>query len=103
LQNGQPLPSWLSIDPQTGLIFGEVPPGSPPLDIRVQAIDTDGTSRILDMELALPSQGQPLSLRLELSPPSSQGGFSHQLATHSIELENQPPNIIQALNTHKPA
>jgi len=40
--NGQPLPSWLSFDPQTGKFSGSPPSDAKPLQVRVIAHDSDG-------------------------------------------------------------
>ncbi len=51
--DGTPLPSGLTFDPKTGALLGEVSKDIKVLKISIKAIDSDGTSRILNIEIDL--------------------------------------------------
>ncbi|MFC4260927.1 DUF4347 domain-containing protein [Marinobacter lacisalsi] len=54
LAGGQSLPSWIQVDPSTGSVTIDNPPaGQSKVDIRVQAIGSDGQVRILELKLDL--------------------------------------------------
>lgn len=102
LQNGRPLPDWLSIDPQTGQVSGEIPAGTGAVNLRIQAVDQDGTVRMLEIQLTLPKPPQtPLSLQMEFAPDTGNSGFSSQLA-EAFEKQNNPAEkIISALQMNR--
>ncbi len=54
LGDGNPLPDWIKVDPNTGQVtIGRPPAGTDEVTVRVKAIASDGTVRMLDIELDL--------------------------------------------------
>ncbi len=54
LGDGNPLPNWIKVDPNTGQVtIGNPPAGTDEVTVRVKAIASDGTVRMLDIELNL--------------------------------------------------
>ena len=51
--DGTPLPTGLFFDPKTGSISGAIPEGLEKLNISIKAINTDGTTRVLNLKLDL--------------------------------------------------
>ena len=51
--NGTALPSWLSFDPNTGNISGTAPQNLEKIEITIKAINTDGTTRVLNLTIDL--------------------------------------------------
>ena len=43
--DGSPLPSWVTFDPQTGQILASPPPGVEGIELKITALDADGSSR----------------------------------------------------------
>jgi hypothetical protein len=70
LQNGDPLPNWLMIDPNTGVLSGSAPAGaSSPLAVNVVARDAAGLTASLQFSIipvAAPSSGGVANVHFEV-------------------------------------
>ncbi|MDD2895879.1 MAG: DUF4347 domain-containing protein [Aliarcobacter sp.] len=51
--DGTPLPAGLSFDPKTGSISGSIPENLEKLEISIKSVNTDGTTKILNLKLDL--------------------------------------------------
>lgn len=80
LANGRPLPAWLSFDPTTGTLSGQVPPGvSSDLLIDVQARDADGNEVKTQLKLDIQSTKDQRS-EMWLIPDAATADRPSQLA-----------------------
>ncbi|SMR77746.1 VCBS repeat-containing protein [Marinobacterium sediminicola] len=60
LGNGEALPEWITLDPATGSVkLIEPPAGEQEVVIRITAIGSDGTVRVLELKLDLPQLFNP--------------------------------------------
>jgi VCBS repeat-containing protein len=78
LADGRPLPAWLRLDPQTGVLEGTPPPGTQgALELRLIARDQQGRS--VDVVFRLEIEAGPARPQAAAEPQPGRAGFSAQL------------------------
>ena len=55
LSDGTDLPSWVEVDPNTGDVFMDPPEGQEKISLKINAIGSDGVTRVLEVEIDLES------------------------------------------------
>ena len=98
LANGQPLPNWLSVDPDSGLLSGVPPVGHERLQLKVQAQLRDGQvlSGYVEIE---PDTGSITELEQLSSAEAAVGAarFSDQLAQAAQRFDSDLARLRGAL------
>lgn len=82
--DGTPLPTGLFFDPKTGSISGAIPEGLEKLNISIKAINTDGTTRVLNLKLDLKDLQNKNQASSEIQ---SFIGLKEQIAFENQKLE----------------
>jgi VCBS repeat-containing protein len=78
LADGRPLPAWLRLDPQTGVLEGTPPPGTQgALELRLTARDQQGRS--VDVVFRLEIEAGPARPSAAAEPQPGRAGLSAQL------------------------
>ena len=97
LANGDPLPEWLRVDSQSGLVTGAPPIGSESLELRIEVQLNDDTVVVRYVQIDL-SNGEISELRRvsESNVPGTQI-FSSQLQNAGTEFDRAVQDLITAL------
>ena len=102
LEDGKNLPSWLTIDPTTGIITGTPPDGIEEIRLHVVATIHGTDSKALDVTIEFDADEKPAPMAAEGEEPSLPSGpatgalpLSSQL--DAIELPPSGREVAQAL------
>ena len=68
LEDGSELPSWIRVDPATGQTIVQFPESVYSVDVKVIAIDTDNTTREINVTLDKNSVSRDTALKRDLEP-----------------------------------
>uniref|UniRef100_UPI001CA5289B putative Ig domain-containing protein n=1 Tax=Marinomonas lutimaris TaxID=2846746 RepID=UPI001CA5289B len=100
LADGSTLPSWVQVDPVTGEVSMTPPPGQGKIALKINAVDTNGNTRVLEVNLDLdqlptPDQGEP-------SEPTSANGVTfmsldEQLNQAAGQLDDYGRDLMKLL------
>ena len=98
LGNGDNLPSWIQVNPDSGAVtVGDPPSEQNEVVVRVQAVAGDGTVRVLSLKLDLDDLLERLKAT-DSDEPVTQGGFqslSDQLAAQVAERDHYGTRLMQ--------
>jgi hypothetical protein len=95
LSDGADLPSWASIDPVTGTVTAEPPPGVTQLMVRVEARDMNGQVRFLIMNIDLTQangdtqEAENTEKASEVNAKASEVNVSEQTASQGFMSFNE--------------
>ncbi len=81
--DGTPLPNGLSYDPRTGNISGVIPEDLEKLEISIKAINSDGTTRVLNLKLDL----KQLKQKMQAEVNEKFIGLKEQIAFENQKLD----------------
>ena len=100
-ENGTPLPQWIKINSQSGVIEANPPSGIEKISFKVLAEDEDGELRILDVELDFTeNSNDELSLSLPQNQMDTNGftGLSEQVLAEYNNYDNYGSGLISRIN-----
>ena len=100
-ENGTPLPQWIKINSQSGVIEANPPSGIEKISFKVLAEDEDGELRILDVELDFTeNSNDELSLSLPQNQMDTNGftGLSEQVLAEYNNYNNYGSGLISRIN-----
>ena len=88
LAGGESLPDWIKVDPATGSVTIDNPPaGQSKVDLRVQALGSDGQVRILELKLDLEELLKRPSVDSQPAPETSEEATGYQPLAEQLEAE----------------
>lgn len=95
LPNGDPLPSWIQVDPATGKVTASPGTGTPLIELKFIAEDASGGTRAIEIKIDLSQQGQRAQYSSETAPVvSGRTAFSSQLAMHHQQWDGYGQQIL---------
>ena len=77
LADGSNLPSWVQVDPVTGEVSMTPPPGQGKIALKINAVDADGNTRVLELDLDLDQL--PAPEQSQTSESTSTNGVTFRL------------------------
>lgn len=103
LADGKPLPDWIRIDGSTGRVTCVPPAGTQAIALRVVAVDQDGSTRtlVINLDLGTDLQDAPTSTAPQTPDPSARlsarPGFTRQLAQAHQAWEGYGTALVKAV------
>ncbi|SBS30740.1 Cadherin domain protein [Marinomonas spartinae] len=105
LSDGSTLPSWVQVDPVTGEVSMTPPPGQGKISLKINAVDANGNTRVLEVDLDLDKlptspQGQQST---EPAPASAAGNgvtfmsLDEQLNKAASQLDDYGRDLMKLL------
>ena len=86
LSDGTALPSWVEVDPNTGDVFMDPPEGQGNISLKINAVGTDGITRVLEIEIdldSLPESASTNAVELETVTDTKE---DHMTFDQQVEL-----------------
>lgn len=102
LSDGTDLPSWVEVDPNTGDVFIDPPEGQENISLKINALGTDGVTRVLEIEIDLenlPASAATGAIESDTVTNVNEGHmtFEQQLELASHEQDNYGRDLMTLL------